>query len=154
MTEAFVFKMTDRAGAQALKYLEGVSEEARTQMPAGYSNNLHWQLGHILTVADRVVNGLSGRQPVYPDTYTTFFGPGTKPADWQGEPPAWDELVANLQSLPQRFREEYEGKFDEGLANKENFAKAETLGDLLWLNAGHMQHHGGFINALARTVRN
>ncbi len=153
MTEAFAFKMTDRAQAQVLKYLEGVPDEARQVIPPGFSNNLHWQLGHILAVADRVVNGLSGRQPVLPAAYAAYFAPGTKPAEWEGEPPAWDELVAELQKLPQRFREAYDGCLDEELANKENFAKAVTLGDLVALNAGHMQHHAGFINALARVVR-
>lgn len=153
MTDAFVFKMTDRAQAQILKYLEGVPEDARTFVPEGFANHLHWQLGHIVAVADRVVNGLSGRQPVLPSAYATYFAPGTKPAEWEGEPPAWDELIARLQELPQQFREAYAGKLDEKLANQENFAKAETLGDLVALNAGHMQHHSGFINALARTVR-
>lgn len=153
MTDAFAFKTTERAQAQILKYLESVPEDARTIVPPGFSNNLHWQLGHILTVSDRVVNGLSGRQPVLPEAYATYFAPGTKPADWQGEPPAWEELIESLRGLPQRFRDAYDGKLDEELANKENFAKADTLGDLVALNAGHMQHHGGFINALARVVR-
>ncbi|OWA37581.1 hypothetical protein B9G55_05890 [Saccharibacillus sp. O16] len=153
MTEAFSFKMTDRAQAQVLKYLEGVPEEARQVIPAGFSNHLHWQLGHILAVADRVVNGLSGRQPVLSAAYATYFAPGTRPADWTGEPPAWEELIQGLNQLPQRFREAYADKLDEELPNKDNFAKAETLGDLVALNAGHMQHHAGFINALARIVR-
>lgn len=153
MTDAFAFKMTDRAQAQIFKYLEGVSEDARTIVPAGFSNHLHWQLGHIIAVADRVVNGLSGRQPVLPSAYATYFAPGTKPAEWSGEPPAWEELVTRLQELPQQLRDAYAGKLDEKLPNPDNFAKAETLGDLVTLNAGHMQHHAGFINALARAVR-
>ncbi|WP_037288118.1 DinB family protein [Saccharibacillus sacchari] len=153
MTDAFAFKMTDRAQAQILKYVEGISEEARTVVPAGFSNHLHWQLGHIVAVADRVVNGLSGRRSVLPAAYATYFAPGTKPAEWEGEPPAWEELLIRLEELPQQFRDAYAGKLDEKLTNRENFAKAETLGDLVTLNAGHMQHHSGFINALARAVR-
>lgn len=153
MADAFAFKMTDRAQAQILKYLEGISEETRTIVPEGFSNHLHWQLGHVITVADRVVNGLSGRRPVLPEAYAAYFAPGSKPAEWDGEPPAWEELMTRLQELPQQFRDAYAGKLDEKLANQENFAKAQTLGDLVTLNAGHMQHHSGFINALARTVR-
>ncbi|NGZ74739.1 DinB family protein [Saccharibacillus alkalitolerans] len=153
MTDVYVFKLMDRVQGVILKYAENVSEEARTVVPEGFNNNLHWQLGHIITVSDRVVNGLSGRQPLLPAAYTTFFAPGTKPADWQGEPPAWEELIEAIRELPQRFRDAYADKLDEPLANTDNFAKAETLGDLVMLNVGHMNQHAGMINAMTRVVR-
>ncbi|MDO3412295.1 DinB family protein [Saccharibacillus sp. CPCC 101409] len=153
MTNAFVFKLMDRAVNALLKILEDVPENARGIVPDRFNNNLHWQVGHIVTVADRVVNGLSGRTPVFPQEYPAFFAPGTKPADWQGEAPAWDELVAELRGLPDRFRADFGDKPDEPLANPDNFAKAETLGDLLMLNVSHMNNHLGMVNAMARIAR-
>ncbi|GGO01642.1 DinB family protein [Saccharibacillus kuerlensis] len=153
MTEAFVFKLMDRAQASILKYLEDVPEEARKTIPEGFNNNLHWQLGHILAISDRVVNTFSGRELVFPETYAVYFAARTKPAEWQGEPPAWDELIGELEQLPARFREAYADKLDEPLANLDNFAKAETLGDLLTLNVAHMNQHMGIINALTRITR-
>ncbi|CAM3465836.1 MULTISPECIES: DinB family protein [Saccharibacillus] len=154
MTDEFVFKLMDRAQAGILKYAESASEESRSTIPEGFSNNLHWNLGHILAVSDRVVNGLSGREPVLPAAYATYFAPGTRPSEWQGEPPAWDELIEQLRTLPQRFRDSYAGKQGEPLANTDNFAKAETLGDLLLLNVSHMNQHLGIMNALTRVTRN
>lgn len=150
MSEDFVFKMMDRAQMNILKYAENVSEEAKMTIPEGFNNNLHWNLGHILAVSDRVVYGLSGREPVLPAAYKTYFAPGTRPSEWQGEPPAWDELIEELRQLPQRFRDSFAGKQNEPLADTNNFAKAETLGDLLMLNVSHMNQHAGFMNALAR----
>ncbi|WP_172193655.1 DinB family protein [Saccharibacillus qingshengii] len=153
MTDDFVFKLMDRAQTGILKYAESVSKEARTVIPQGFNNHLYWNLGHILAVSDRVVYGLSGREPVLPSAYATFFAPGTRPSDWQGEPPAWDELIEEMRRLPQRFRESFAGKQGEALASLDNFAKAETLGDLLMLNVTHMNQHMGVMNALARISR-
>src|SRR4029078_9794687 len=118
MREAFVFDLVDKHRGRLLQLIEGCCVEHRNVVPTGFNNSIHWQIGHILTVTDRVIFGFSGQTMTIPSTYVGLFGNGTKPADWQAEPPAWDDLVAQLTEQPARIREIMADKLE--IAVKEN----------------------------------
>lgn len=57
-----------------------------------FNNTIQWQVGHILTVAERMMFGLFEQSQNLPQSFAKWFEYGTKPADWTEPPPKLDEL--------------------------------------------------------------
>lgn len=153
MSDLFIFGLFERTRKSILGYTAELTPEQRSLVPNGFNNNIHWQLGHVIVIADAIVLGFAGHTSQIPAEYRTFFGPGTKPADWTTEAPAWEELLDVFAKQTQSLRETFAGQTNEPVANKENFAKAETVGNLLELNTMHESSHSGMINAMSRLVK-
>lgn len=153
MSDLFIFGLFERTRKSILGYTAELTPEQRSIVPVGFNNNIHWQLGHVIFIADAIVFGFAGKNAQVPAEYRTFFGPGTKPADWTTEAPAWEELLDLFTKQTQMFRETFAGHTNEPVANKDNFAKADTIGDLLELNTMHESSHSGMINAMSRLVK-
>jgi hypothetical protein len=94
---------------------------------------------------------LSEQTQVLPANYQTLFAYGTKPADWQKEPPAWDLLIAQLKEQNNRIRESLKDKLE--LPVKENFLKAETIGELIVSTVLHLVNHVGIISAQLKVLK-
>jgi hypothetical protein len=151
MRGAFVFGTLDKHRGRLLQLVEGCPENKRNVVPEGFNNSVHWQIGHVLTITERLVFGLLEQTPVIPAKYQTFFGSGTKPADWQEEPPAWDLLMAQLKEQPNRIRESSKDKLE--VSVKENFLKAETVGELIIFSVLHEVNHAGTISAMLKVLK-
>ena len=62
-----------------IELVEGLSVEQLNEIPAGMSNNIAWNFGHIVAAQQGLCNGLSGvALNVAPDSITNFKK-GTKP---------------------------------------------------------------------------
>lgn len=153
MSDLFIFGLFERTRKSILGYTAELTPEQRSIVPVGFNNNIHWQLGHVIFIADVIVLGFAGHASQVPAEYKTFFGPGTKPADWTTEAPAWEELLDVFTKQTQALRETFAGQTNEPVANKDNFAKAETVENLLELNTMHESSHSGMINAMSRLVK-
>lgn len=62
-----------------LKQLEGLSTEQLNAIPAGYNNNLVWNLVHLVSVAQNLAYVRAGLPPTVDDRYFSPYLPGTKP---------------------------------------------------------------------------
>ncbi|GGA45224.1 DinB family protein [Paenibacillus physcomitrellae] len=153
MSDPFIFNLIGTARQNIVKLLDNVAVEQRTVIPEGFNNNLHWQIGHIVTVAERLAYSLRGEPSELPGEYMQFFNTGTRPADWNGEPPAWEDILAVMESQLARIREVFEDRLDEALAHQNNFANARTFRNLLELNVAHENSHVGMINAMIRVLK-
>jgi len=67
-------------------------------VPPNCRNSLRWQLGHIITVTERVAVGLSGAAVSYPEEWLRYFGPGTTVYNFDAGTPTWSDLVAALEA--------------------------------------------------------
>lgn len=152
MSDAFLFGLIEKAREKVIKVVENVEESQRDIVPQGFNNNLHWQLGHIITVADRIILRYGGLESKVPALYSTLFGNGTKPADWQDEPPHWDILILQLREQFHTLQESLYGKLEEPVAVKDNLAKAKTIGELVQLDMSHENLHLGMITAMVRVL--
>ncbi|HEY2491880.1 MAG TPA: DinB family protein [Paenibacillus sp.] len=152
MSEAFLFSLIEKVRESTMKQVENVPEFQRDLVPTGFNNSLRWQLGHIITAADRIILGFAGMESKIPDSYAKLFGYGTKPADWQDEPPHWDTLILQLREQFHALQETVHDKLGEPVAVKDNFAKAETIGDLVQLNMSHENLHLGMITAMVKVL--
>ncbi|GIO34672.1 MULTISPECIES: DinB family protein [Paenibacillus] len=152
MRDAYLFGLMLKNRNTVISKVENLPADKRIVVPQGFNNNIHWQLGHLLTVTSAILFRFSGRDSVVPDDYQAFFGNGTKPADWNGEPPAWDTLIQGLTEQCKLIEDTFTGKLGEPLAIKDNFAKAETVGEAFAVNLGHENYHLGMINAMLRVL--
>jgi hypothetical protein len=151
MREAFVFETLDKHRNRLLKLVEGCPDTKRNTVPEHYNNSIHWQIGHVLTLTERLIFGLTEHALVLPTHYNNFFNSGTKPADWNEQPPAWDILIAQLKEQPVRIRELFQNKLE--LPVKENFLKAETVGELILASILHEAGHIGNISAMLKLLQ-
>jgi hypothetical protein len=150
MRELYVFDTVEKYRGRLLLLAEKCPVEKREVVPAGFNNSIHWHIGHILTIAEGVVFGLSGETAQIPAEYRSFFGNGTKPGDWNEAPPAWETIVEQLTEQPKRIREVFAGRLDTPV--KENFAKAEQVEELIVTHLLHEYNHAGSINAMLKVL--
>ena len=77
METAFRVNFTSRN--TVLKFLENYSLEKLNTIPEGFSNNLIWNIGHIIVVQQMLVYKLSGLPMMVSDEMVAQFRKGTKP---------------------------------------------------------------------------
>lgn len=119
-----------------------------------FPNNLHWQMGHVLTVFENALS--KGDQNVVDlDLYIKLFAPGSKPADWSnidGDVPNIESILNDIKTIPERARK----LTDEQLAIEldQPIAGFSTVEGLLMLNAIHIPLHAGKMEEMTRVLKN
>ncbi|MDU0199649.1 MULTISPECIES: DinB family protein [Paenibacillus] len=151
MRDTFLFGALDRYRNRLLQLVEGCPEDKRNVVPAGFNNSIHWQIGHVLAVTDRLIFTLSEQPSFVSANYISFFGNGTKPADWQEDPPAWEDIIAQLKEQPVQIRESLHEKLD--MPVKENMMKAATIEQLINFSIMHEANHFGVISAMMKVLK-
>lgn len=84
----------------AFDNVEGAGQ--MTRIPEGFKNNLHWQFGHVASMGELALVGLTDKSNDEFQRYTKYFGYGTSPDDFDDETPDIDEIRALLEGqVPQ-----------------------------------------------------
>jgi hypothetical protein len=138
----------------SLKFLEGMSADEAQYRPEGFSNHLHWQLGHLLYTQGEILFTGCGFPSPFPG-YGDYFGRGTRPEDYDSLAPDWDTLLvkarSHLESLPAAVAD----RLDRPLlrpSNLMNVAMA-TAGETLPFLIAHEGEHIGHLKRLRKAVR-
>jgi hypothetical protein len=152
MSKEELFLQLDLVRERTLQQLEAATEESADQMPPGYKNTLRWNLGHILTVQETLCLKLAGDPFDLPETYPALFANGTKPADWQIEPPSLDTLKLQLTQQSLRIKQKLADRLDEKLAQP--FRGIGTVGGMIIFSLYHEGTHTGFMMAMRKTIQN
>lgn len=145
---AFVRKLT-------LKETEGIDEETSHLVPAGFNNNIKWNLGHIYLVQERFGFHFTGDKMVMPDEFNSWFGRGTKPADWQGGVPKMDELRALLKDQTERIKRQTAHRLPHPLAEPFTTSAGLTLSsveEMLTYSLHHEGLHAETIKSIKRVL--
>ncbi len=110
---------TDLSKYQTMMYRHFIAEMVKPMMPhaevipAGWNNNLHWHLGHLVTVPRALTLGLLGEPLGIPDDYRKWFAKGTSPATWGDDPvPSAEHLLRELTGKSEALFDELAGKED------------------------------------------
>lgn len=147
------FKVWETNRKQLASYLDNYTLEQLNKIPTGFSNNLIWNIGHIIVVQQRLIYGVSGLPMHVSDDLIGRFKSGTKPS-------RTDDLdtVALLKSLilsliPITLKDFEEGKF---VTYKEfttgtGFHLA-SVQDALAFNNYHEGLHLGFMTNIRKFV--
>lgn len=73
------FKLNQTSRTLLLVFLENHSLEQLNKIPDGFSNNLIWNIGHIVVVQQLLVYKLSGLPIMFSDEMVDKYKKGTKP---------------------------------------------------------------------------
>lgn len=93
-----------------LKFLENNSLEQLNTIPEGFSNNLIWNIGHIVVVQQMLVYNLSGLPMFISDAMVEKYKKGTKP-----ETPVTQEEVEQIKELLYATLEQTKKDFNKGV---------------------------------------
>lgn len=150
MTEEQIFSQMAYIRSKTTKWIEEVNSAIFDIMPMNFNNTLHWHLGHILLVQDRLTLRLIGEEIGLPDTYNSWFANGTKPADWQTQPPAVEFLLEELKEQTDRLQKQISGKLSDKLVFP--FLNIDTLCESLAYSLYHEGIHLGNMMGLKRAI--
>jgi DinB superfamily len=105
------FKIWETSRNVYAKFLENYTLEQLNTIPTGFSNNLVWNLGHIIVVQQALVYRLSGVPMYISDTLFETYRNGSKPTRTTTQAEV-DELKSLLFSLVEKTKEDFAaGKF-------------------------------------------
>lgn len=90
----YTFKINHLSRNVLLKFLENHTLEQLNKVPEGFSNNLIWNIGHIVVVQQMLVYKLSGLPMIVSDEMVAKYMRGTKP-----ESPVSQEEVEEIKTL-------------------------------------------------------
>lgn len=132
-----------------------VKEDIWDIRPSGFNNTIRWNVGHVYVNAEiLILKEIPSYEIVRPE-WVPLFVPGTKPSDWDVEPPTSVELVSALKEQTARIK----AVLDENLSNIliepmyiGNLHEMRTVEALVQFMIWHEGVHAGVIHALNRAT--
>ena len=107
----YTFKIWETNRNIYLSFLENYSLEQLNKIPEGFSNNLIWNIGHIIAVQQGLVYALSGLPMYITDEMKKTYQKGSHPTGMTSQEEV-DELKYLLISLIGKTKADYaNGKF-------------------------------------------
>ncbi|MBT2694845.1 DinB family protein [Bacillus sp. ISL-55] len=145
-----LFKQFELTRGSFLKNIEGITAEQASVQPEGFNNNIHWHIGHVLTVTEQFMMGFPKKSNHLPANYIELFGNGTRPSEWTGDVPSVEVLTDQLRAQLGRIKEVPASILEEKL--KKPFLGLETFGELANMALFHEAYHLGQIHAMRKLV--
>ncbi|MEW8969182.1 MAG: DinB family protein [Mesobacillus sp.] len=145
-----LFKQFELTRGSFLKNIAGITAEQASVQPEGFNNNIHWNIGHVLTVTEQFMMGFPKKSNHLPANYIELFGNGTRPSEWTGDVPSVDVLRDQLKAQLGRIKEVPASTLNEKL--KKPFLGLETFGELANMALFHEAYHLGQIHAMRKLV--
>lgn len=147
------FKIWETNRKHYLKLIDSYSLEQLNKIPEGFSNNLVWNLGHIIVAQQGLVYRLSGLQINVSAEMNEQYRNGSKPTGTTTQAEV-DELKALLFSLIEKTKADYTaGKFI--TYNEYTTGTGFHLGninDALEFNNYHEALHMGFMMNIRKFI--
>ena len=101
------FRITETSRKVLLGFLEKYSLDELNKIPEGFSNNLIWNIGHILVVQQLLVYKLSGLPTMVSNEMIEKYQRGTKPEHNVGQEEV-DEIKVLLFSTLEKTKQDFE----------------------------------------------
>ncbi|NHM03533.1 DinB family protein [Flavobacterium celericrescens] len=107
------FKIWETSRNIYLKFFDNYSLEQLNTIPAGMSNNLIWNLGHVVVSQQKLVYALSGLPMHIPDSLFEKYQNGSRP-DGKTTQAEVDEIKKLLSEMVEKTKADFEaGVFKE-----------------------------------------
>lgn len=100
---------------QTIEYVRGMDDSTAEIIPIGLKNHIKWNLGHMYVVHEKFAFQLAGQETQYPANFNKLFDPGTKPSDWDIEPPALSQLIDLLTEQMKRVEDVLSSRLNEDI---------------------------------------
>ncbi|CAM3989798.1 DinB family protein [Saccharibacillus endophyticus] len=111
----FVMDQLKFVRLQTIEYVKGMDDSTTEIIPIGLKNHIKWNLGHMYVIHEKFAFQLAGQDTQYPANFNKLFDPGTKPSDWDIEPPTLSRLLDLLTEQMQRVEEVLSSKLNEDI---------------------------------------
>ena len=138
------------------KFLENMSLKDLNTIPAGFNNNIIWNIGHIVVTQQLLAYKLSGLPMMVSESFISKYMKDTKPEGYV-EQSEVDEIKELLFVTMEKTKEDYNNK----AFNKFNTYTVSTTGNTLTnidealeFILFHEGMHLGYIMALSKAIKN
>ncbi len=137
----------------ALRVIEGLSDEQLLKIPSGFNNNLLWQLGHIVCSGQTLSYKFSGLPIGIPEQYPEMFGKGTSPKTWTSQPDIAEIKRLMISTLEQTSIDIEAGVFKEFTSYPTSFGiELQSFEESFMFRQVHEGLHLGSMMALKKLV--
>lgn len=99
--------------SEVLEVLKDVSEEQADIIPAGFKNNIRWNLGHIYLDQYLWIQAVTREKAGVPEQFQSWFGYGACPDSFEKDTPSFQELKELLREQPVKIKEMYGERLEE-----------------------------------------
>ena len=96
-----------------LQSANGLSPDQLLTIPNGFSNNILWNLGHVITDNCTMLYPPTGNPFPLPDHYLRWFAPGTSPTDWTDSPSISEVLNEGVRLRDQLVEDCIAGRMEQ-----------------------------------------
>ncbi|MVO98316.1 DinB family protein [Paenibacillus lutrae] len=157
MQESAIFDLYHIYREETIESINFITEEQADVIPAGFSNSLRWNFGHILVAQEQAMYNLGMNQPgeIFEKTQD-MFKRGSSPKEWSVTPFSLKELRDQLQEQMERMKITFSGRLGEAAAKEFDMGKErkiKTLGDLFIGSLWHEGVHQGIIYCMKRSLK-
>lgn len=132
-----------------------VNEASWDIQPTGFNNTIRWNVGHVYVNAEFFTQkAIPSYEVVHPE-WLPLFVPGTKPSEWDMEPPTAEELVSALKEQTERIKAVLENNLSNILIESMSIGslhEMKTVQALVQFMVWHEGVHAGIIHALNRAI--
>ncbi len=137
-----------------LSLIDGLTAQQLNEIPAGFNNNIIWNLGHLLASQQSICYVRSGNSMVIDEKYLRAYKPGTKPSPFVEEAEIEEMKQLFITAIAQFEKDYQNGLFTSYTAFTSGYGIAvnnidEAISFLLF----HEALHVGYIMAMKRAVR-
>ena len=136
-----------------LKVTSDLSPEQMLEIPPERSNNILWNVGHVMVTQQLLHYALSGNPMLVPDATVAVLRKGTSPADWD-TPPEFAEIRRLLVELPEKLETDHAaGLFQEYRPYSTSAGvDLNSIEDSLEFNNFHEGLHLGVILSIRKSI--
>jgi hypothetical protein len=147
------FDILTKTRAIVLHYIKGLSLDQLHVIPEGFTNNIAWNIAHIVVTQQLLHYGLSEKYCLVSDELIAAYKKGTKPTR-QFTQEEFDEVLDLFKGLPNTLEEDYEaGIFTEYSAYKTSTGFViDSMEKAIIFNNFHESLHLGVIMSLKKLV--
>lgn len=151
MYEDSVFQQFCYWRDRTLNSISNIDPEFIDIVPVGFNNNIRWNLGHVLVTWDEGIYHSLSMKRMLPKDYDSFFKRGTKPLDWETQPPSFNEIRERLESQTEQIINACRGKLD--LPLKFDFLGMKTIGEMFLFLITHESMHVGVLTSIYKSMK-
>lgn len=134
-----------------IQVVESVPKAIIHIQPSCFKNTIHWQVGHVLTIAEQYIFEFPEKFLYIPSNYIEIFGEGTSPLSWNENVPDMNELLRLLKEQLNRISNIPSKKLNETL--KKTVLGYTTFNDLASMLLLHEAYHLGQIYSMNRSIK-
>lgn len=134
-----------------IKVAESCPKELAMIQLEEFNNTILWQVGHVLTAAERIMFSLEEQSTFLSEKFTHWFDYGTSPSEWNDEVPEMAELIHLLHQQRTRLLSIQPETFNNQLSQpKYGFT---IYGECAGFVAVHEALHVGKMEEMLRVIR-